>query len=172
MVKYNDFDMVVGNCLNLVQELESSRVKGVHFAPKPMYMGKTDVKSAFRILCLNRGSWIWLVMKACDPMIGQWKYFVDKCLPFGASISCALFQAFSDALKHIFEYLAKLRKRTTNYLDDFLFLAASRILCNALIQKFLDLCKRLNVPMSDEKTVWADVRVVFLGILLDGQNLT
>ena len=63
-----------------------------------IYAGKSNLKSVFRILGLSPKSWPWLVMKAQDPQTGQWKYFVDKCLPFGASISCALFQWFCNAL--------------------------------------------------------------------------
>ena len=40
------------------------------------------------------------MMKAEHPTTGQTFYFVDKCLPFGHCISCALFQKFSDALCH------------------------------------------------------------------------
>ena len=169
-VKYNDLDVAVDNCLDLLAELNAVKLPSGHWSSPPIYFGKTDIQSAFRILGLKRGSWIWLIMKAKDPASGEWQFFVDKCLPFRASISCALFQAFCDALKHIFEYLEKIKKCTTNYLDDFLFLAAMRILCNYLVNKFLELCQRLNVPMSEEKTVWASVRVVFLGILLDGEH--
>ena len=115
---------------------------------------------------------MWLVMKAQDPCTGEWCYFVDKCLPFGASISCALFQELSDALNHIFEYLAKVWKCSTNYLDDFLFIAAMKVLCDALVGIFLDMCKRLNIPIALDKTYWGVTRLVFLGILLDGENLT
>ena len=169
-VTYNDLDHAVNNCLNLLHEMESDREKGGRWSSPPViYFGKTDVQSTFCILGLNRRSWAWLIMKAKDPISGIVKYFVDKCLPFGASISCALFQAFSDALRHIFETLEKIRNRTTNYLDDFLFMALSRMLCNALISRFLDLCAHLNVPMSQEKTVWASTQVIFLGIMLDGK---
>ena len=62
-------------------------------------------------------------MKAQDPLTKEWRYFIDKWLPFGASISCALFQKFSDALCHIVEYHTNSNKKITNYLDDFLFIA-------------------------------------------------
>ena len=71
-------------------------------------LSKADMKSAFR----NLG-----ILKKQDPRDGKtWYYFVDKCLPFGAAISCAIFQAFSDAIA----YLVKWRtgKTVVNYLDD------------------------------------------------------
>ena len=110
-------------------------------------------------------------MKAQDPQTGHWKFFIDKCLPFGASISCALFQKFSDTLC----YLAEWRTNTphgllTNYLDDFLFLAMTILHRNWMIQSFLDLCDDIGVPIAKEKTEWACELIIFLGILLDGRN--
>ena len=110
-------------------------------------------------------------MKAEDPSSGQTKYFVDKCLPFGASISCAHFQRFSDALCHLTEHRLRVHKRITNYLDDFLFIARMLHKCNYMITQFLQLCEELGVPVSMDKTEWASDLMIFLGILLDGNNL-
>ena len=137
----------------------------------PIFTGKSDIKSAFRILGLSRNSWRWLVMKARDPLTGQWKFFVDKCLPFGASISCALFQKFSDALCFLIEFRVQMPNRITNYLDDFLFLARTLMKCNAMIQEFLALCEEVGVPIALEKTEWASDTIVFLGLLLDRRHL-
>ena len=133
----------------------------------PIYMGKTDVQSTFRVAPLFKASWAWLIMKAENPITGKIQYFVDKCLPFGASISCALFQEISDVLKFIIEFRTKSKKTVTNYLDDFLFLAYTLNRCNYLIAKFLKLCSEVGVPISEEKTEWATTRIVFLGMLLD-----
>ena len=143
-----------------------SQMKSVIFA------GKSDLKSAFRLLPISRDSWQWLVMKAQDPTTGTWKYFVDKCLPFGASISCSHFQRFSNALRHLAEERLKAKNRITNYIDDFLFLATSKTSCEAMIQGFLELCDELGIPVSMDKTEWSSERMVFLGILLDGKSLT
>ena len=89
-------------------------------------------------------------------------------MPFGASISCAHFQQFLNVLKHLVQYWTSMRS-INNYLDEFLFVAATLLLCNYLIQEFLDLCQELGVPIALDKTEWGSLRVVFLGILLDGQ---
>ena len=114
-----------------------------------------------------------MVLKAKDPRDGVYKYFIDKCLPFGASISCSQYRRFSNALRHIIEFQTGEKDAITNYLDDFLFLAILRHLCNELIQRFLDLCQELAIPVAIEKTEWAkpDSLIIFLGILLDGKNL-
>ena len=106
-------------------------------------------------------------MKAQDPLTGEWKYFIDKCLPFGSSISCSHFQRFSNALQHLIEWGAQAQGRVTNYLDNFLFIALSLLGCNYLINEFLKLCEDLNVPVLMEKTEWVSEFTIFLGILLD-----
>ena len=104
-------------------------------------------------------------MKAKCPFDGRWYYFVDKCLPFGSSISCAHFQAFSDAVAHIVSFRTK--KETVNYLDDFFFAALIRLLCNQQVQAFLDVCAEINFPVSFDKTFWGTTTLVFLGLLID-----
>ena len=108
------------------------------------------------------------MMKAHHPITHLLYYFIDKCLPFGSSISCAHFQLFSDALAAILE--AKMKVRVTNYLDDFLFMSISEYETNRLVGEFLLICERLGVPVSSEKTELATSCIVFLGILLDGKN--
>ena len=66
---------------------------------------------------LRRGSWKLLVLKAEQPVTGKIYYFVDKCLPFGASISCAIFQDFFNAVAYL--VLFNTNKPLVNYLDDY-----------------------------------------------------
>ena len=154
-VKYNDLDHAVGNCLKLLK-IEPDAV---------IWGGKTDLSSAFRVLPLKKGCWYLLIMKAKDPDTGKMWYFVDKCLPFGSSISCALFQCFSDALTHILNYDTHKVRLTvflpvTNYLDVFLFLPLMLLGCNQLITHFIVLCEKIGVPIAEDKTVWACLHLV------------
>ena len=61
------------------------------------------------------------------------------------------------------------RRSLTNYLDDFLFVTYTRALCNNMMKSFLDLCAKIGIPISKEKTEWADITIIFPGILLDGR---
>ena len=107
-------------------------------------------------------------MKAQHPVSKLWKYFIDKCLPFGSSISCAHFQLFSDALEHIVQ--EKLGLKVVNYLDDFLFINPQQELCDQMVREFLDICEQVHCPVSAEKTEWSSNLMILLGILLDGVN--
>ena len=158
-VKYNDIDFAV-----------ISSFKWGY--PGHCFYGKTDVQSAFRVLPLSPECFYLLLMKAESPLNGQTYWFVEKNLPFGHSISCSHFQRFSNAVKHIFEHRMGRRLMVTNYLDDFLFTANSRSLCNHLVRSFLLLCNEVGIPISQEKTEWARSNITFLGILLDGNTFT
>ena len=164
-VKYNDLDCATRFCLNI------SGLGTTGILPQPIYLAKSDLVSAFRMLPIKKSHWCWLVMKAEDPINGRMRYFVDKCLPFGASISCSHFQRFSNALKFLVEYITGKNFHVVNYLDDFLFIETSEQLCNSLVRSFLQLCEEIKLPVALDKTEWACERLVFLEILLDGKNL-
>ena len=141
-VKYHDLDDAVANCLHLAEEfnrfMEDLGLKADQMDQEEerpvIFMGKTDLSSAFRVLPLKIWCLCCLVFKAIDPRDGRMKYFMDKCLPFGASISCSHYQNFSDVLRYIMDYRAGGKGRAiTNYLDDFLFLALMRAMCNNMI---------------------------------------
>ena len=154
-VKYMDFDQAVLLCIQ---------------AGRGCFGGKSDMSAAFRNLAIRILDWMLLVMKAKNPITGETCYFVDKCLPFGAAISCALFQAFSDAVAFIVS--KKTGKKLVNYLDDFFFVALLKMLCNSQITEFLQTCDTINFPVSLEKTFWANTQIVFLGLLINTRTCT
>ena len=156
--RYKDLDHAIHNCLRM-------STKNL-----VIYYSKTDLKSAFRIVPCKPDNFCLLVMQMKHPRTNVVHYFMDKCLPFGASRSCALFQAFSDALKYLFEEITGNHYHVTNYLDDYLFYHESPERCNLMVSQFIQLCSRLNVPVSEEKTELAADKMVLLGILLDGAN--
>ena len=157
-VKYPSFDEAITRCMEELQLVENE-------TDTPIFIGKSDMRMAFRNLGLNRRSFKFLVMKARCPLDHNWYYFVDKCLPFGASISCALFQEFSNCIAHLMKF--RTDRQTVNYLDDYLFACYLRSLCDDQIKQFLSLCSEINFPVSLEKTEWASTRVTFLGLLID-----
>ena len=149
-VKYNDFDAAILRCLE----------EGRNCA-----LAKSDMKSAFRHLCLKVEDFCLLVFKAEDPETGEVKWFCDKTLPFRSSISCALFQEFSDCVAHLVKYRTK--KVTVNYLDDYLFCSILKSFCSQQVSIFLAVCQEINFPVSMEKTVWAASAMIFLGLLIN-----
>ena len=73
-------------------------------------------------------------------------------------------------MAHIFT--VRTGKPTDNYLDDFFFVALKKLLCDGLVQEFLELCKIINFPVSLDKTHLGVQVLVFLGILINTVSRT
>ena len=159
-VKYNDLDHAVRNTLRI---LKQSGARSVFYA-------KTDLKSAFCAAPLLPSQYFVTCLKVFHPITGKELYMIDKNLPFGSSKSCAIFQSFSEGLRHIIEGITGKKFHITNYLDDFLFIDWTAEACDQLVRTFLDVCEYIGFPVALEKTVWSTHRIVFLGILLHGYN--
>ena len=74
-VSYPDFCEAIKLCLR---------------AGKSCKLSKLDMKLAFRNLGILRSQWKYLVMMAQSPIDEIVYYFIDKCLPFGASLNLIL----------------------------------------------------------------------------------
>ena len=89
-------------------------------------------------------------------------------MPFGSSISCSHFQAFSDAIS--FLLYTKTGKENVNYLDDFLFIALLHWYCNHQIEVYMKICAEIRFPVALQKTCWGTTLISFLGMLLDTER--
>ena len=149
-VRYPDFSKAIKLCM---------------YEGKFCYIARSDMKSAFRNLGLLPEDYCWLLMKAKNPIDGKIYWFVDKCLPFGGSISCSHFQRFSNGVAHIVS--VKTGKDLVNYLDDFLFAALLKAICDGQVDIFLKVCGLIGFPVNMEKTFWGATTLTFLGMLID-----
>ena len=83
------------------------------------WMAKSDIKSAFRLLPVAPSDYELLGFQF------NGKFYYDKCLPMGCSISCSLFESFSTFLDFKVRQVAQ-SELVTHYLDDFLFVVPRR----------------------------------------------
>lgn len=138
----------------------------IALAGRGAYLAKTDIKSAFRLLPVSPGDFDRLGFSF------QGKFYFDKMLPFGSSISCALsdkFSSFLNWLTHKYSH----NNFNIHYLDDFLFCGSSYSSnCHHSFQTFRTICSDISVPISYEETVEPTYVLTFLGIELDSQNMT
>lgn len=124
-------------------------------------MGKMDIKSAFRLLPVHIDDFCLLGFRL------QGYYFVDKMLPMGCAISCALWEKFATFLEWLFKYLHP-ASYLHHYLDDFIFLGKSRsTLCVQTMSNFEKMCASIGVPLAEGKTVGPTLILVFLGLELN-----
>lgn len=136
----------------------------VHQEGQGSYLIKVDVKSAFRLLPIHPSDF---------PLLGmqfQQQYFVDKALPFGLSVSCALFEKFS----HFLEWCVKNDAGTNNlihYLDDFLGCAREHAVATHLLSTTLNTFQSLGVPVASEKVEGPETCLKYLGLTIDTQSM-
>ncbi len=123
------------------------------------YMAKTDIKKAFRLIPISPKQYHLLCIRWEDV------YFFDKTLPMGCRSSCKIFQSFSDALKFIAS--SKGIQWLINYLDDFLFVAATKQKCLEALRKFRAICAFIGVPLAIDKTFLPSQIMIFLGLEYD-----
>ena len=129
-------------------------------AGKSYRISRSDMKAAFRNLCLRREDFWLMIMMAKSPVDNKFYYFVDKCLAFGASISCSHFQRFSNCIAHIIR--VRMGRKNVNYLDDYLFCHLLKLLCDSQVEEFMAVCRHIGFPVNMEKTFWGTTRLVFL----------
>ena len=107
-----------------------------------------DIKAAFRLLPVYPGDFNLLGFKIDS------HYFIDKCMPMGCSISCSKFENFSTFLHWLTTTKESNSENLDHYLDDFFFAGkANSNDCQSLMTTFINICKKLQVPIADEKTV-------------------
>ena len=124
-------------------------------------VAKADLKDAFRIIPIHPVDYRLLGFK------WQNKYYYDKCLPMGCSLSCSIFESFSSSLEWILVNKLSV-PHISHILDDFIFFGpASSPICSRSLDTFFLLCQSLSIPVKSEKTVRPATTVVLHGIEVD-----
>lgn len=130
----------------------------------PVFLAKTDIKSAFRIIPIHPDDY---------PLLGftfDNKFYYDKVLPMGCASSCRIFSAFSTAIKWI--AVNKLGVQAmVHILDDFLLIVEGKNNCAQQLNRFLCFCDKAGIPWVIAKTFGPDQILPFIGITLDTLQL-
>ncbi|XP_033739602.1 uncharacterized protein LOC117326910 isoform X1 [Pecten maximus] len=131
-----------------------------YFGPGTL-LAKTDIENAFRILPISPNDYELLGMKIAG------KYYFDRVLPMGCSISCNLFEQLSTALHWAMENHFQ-AAGVVHVLDDFLFAGPPNSeKGRADLVSFLALCQRVGIPIKHSKTVQPTTTITFLGVEID-----
>lgn len=147
--KYSKFDDAVSIVLHLGQGA---------------YLGKIDIKHAFRICPVAPEQWPLL----CFQWLGE--FFADTRLPFGSRSSPFIFNTFAVALAWIVLNIGGLMF-LIHYLDDYFLANISKGSCKADMDTFLSFCSRLGVPIAQDKLEGPTTRLTYLGIEIDTVNM-
>ena len=123
-------------------------------------LAKVDIKSALRLLPVHPADRSLLAM--------QWNnsIYIDGCLPFGLRSAPKLFNIMADLLSWIGQHRGI--SQILHYLDDFLLIGPpSSPECQQNLNKFMQICTNLGVPLASEKMEGPATSLTFLGITLD-----
>ena len=108
----------------------SGAIQVIKTVGKGCFMGKTDIKNAFRIIPIHPDDYHVL------GMFWKGQYYYDKCMPMGCSSSCRTFELFSSALEWIARDKLKIN-HLDHILDDFFIVAPTYDLCQRQMTLFV-----------------------------------
>ena len=149
-VKYTRFD----EAIHMVQDMGHACL-----------LGKLDIKSAYRLLPVSPAEFDQLGFMFDD------KFYFDKAMPFGCSISCASWEKVSTFLEAIAKQQSPVGD-LKHYVDDFLFAGeAGTDNCLIIMEKFIFCCDQIGFPIASEKTVWPTTCIVYLGLEIDSMEM-
>ncbi|XP_048251513.1 uncharacterized protein LOC125379287 [Haliotis rufescens] len=128
---------------------------------KGALLAKFDIQSAFRIIPVHPSDFELLGIRF------EGEFYFDKCLPFGCSISCAIFETFSTFLQWCMQSHLPTRP-IMHYLDDFLTGGtAGTSHCSDNLNGCVNTLEQLGVPIAHDKTVGPTTKLTFLGLEID-----
>ena len=86
-------------------------------------------------------------------------------------MSCSTFEHFSTFLQWFVQEVHGLTN-LDYYLDDFFFAEMSHSVCSNSMFKFKNICKRLGVPIADEKREGPVTSMEYLGLTIDTESMS
>ena len=120
-------------------------------------LAKFDIESAYRIIPVHPND------RSLLGMVRKGQLYIDTVLPFGLRSAPKIFSAVADALQWILEQEGV---ETLHYLDDFLVYSEIDSGEGVPLQKALDQCSHLGVPIATHKTEGPSTTITFVGIEL------
>ena len=108
------------------------------------YRAKEDFRSAFHNVPMRYQDLSLLGIKV------QGKFFIDCALPFGASISCAIFEDISTLIHWIAEKRAG--QKFIHYLDDFFMVNRYSHVCVQTMNMLKQVCQDIQMLIVPEKS--------------------
>ena len=123
------------------------------------FMAKGDVKSAFKLAPMRYKD------LECLGIFFEKQFYIDLTMPFGSSISCAIFEDISSLIHWIFEQQTK--KQFLHYLDDYFMCDRTKNGCWLAYNGMQQVAANIGLPLSPDKLVPPTQCISFLGMGID-----
>lgn len=132
------------------------------------YIGKVDLKSAFRQLPVNSAD----LLKLGHKIYGQ--YVIDTRFPYGIRSACQVCQAMGTAVIFITDtkYLKPdLQNSIACFVDDYLCIKRYFLDCKIIFLTLLHVCNLLGIEVNQKKCVPPATTQILLGLRYDTINM-
>ena len=143
----------------------TNAVKMVCRLGKGCYMGKLDIKSAYRLIPIRPTDWSLLGFSWNN------EYYFHTTLPFGMRSSCHIWERYSTAAQWIVKHVL-LIPMVLHYVDDYFLASISASECRSNMDQIQGLFNELGLTIATEKTVGPVTKLIFLGISIDTIEMT
>ena len=125
---------------------------------KGCLMAKYDIRNAFRLIRVRVEDQHLLVM------LFQGKYYYELCLPFGLKSAPGLFELFATAIE-VFIHNSGV-ETVRHYIDDYITISFA-VSAQVDYDKVIEMFKKLNIELANEKLEKPSTRIEFLGLIID-----
>ena len=158
-----------GHAINDYATLEShiayqSVQDAVKLLSPSSYIGKIDLKSAYRLVSTNPAQHCLAGLKWKFKGHLDYTYLVDTRLPFGCRLSVEAFHRLSKAIQR---FMCKRGFKTIVYLDDWLVVGDSKEECTTAMRSLTALLRDLGFYIAYSKMEGPSKCLTFLGIEID-----
>ena len=155
-------------CLNQFVRVEHFKMEGLHLLPDLIQQGdwmmKLDLKDAYLQIPIHPNHQLLL------QFIWEEKHYRFQCLPFGLS---AVPRVFTKLLKPVVGFLRQIGLRIIIYLDDMLFMHASKEQLAAMAPLICRLFEALGLMVNMKKSLLTPTQIIeFLGFQISSCALT
>jgi hypothetical protein len=134
-----------------------------YFSPAG-FMAKIDLQAAYRSIPISPSDYELTGIRWKFHGNSEVSYLVDSRLPFGASMSCQIFQRISDAISRM---MARRNLAVVCYLDDMICVAETELECLSVFNTLIELLERLGLDINWGKVALPTQKIVFLGVHID-----
>ena len=152
-------------------QLDKQRFQSVDCAAKLVkpgwFVAKVDLKSAYRSVNISAHSQLVTGLKWY--LGGEWCYFYDTKLPFGARAAPGIFHRLTQAERRIMS--RKGLHNMVSYLDDFFICESSLDKCAETMRILIQLLRQLGFQVNWKKVVDPCQSLVFLGVQISSVDM-
>ena len=139
------------------------RIRACYARTGEVWMAKADVKAAYRTMPVRPEDWHLQGIKWDN------QYYIDLRMSFGCRSSVDQWLRFSDAMEWT---MARWGVHAVHYVDDFIFIAASREECEEQLRKFRAMCKAWGVVLKEQEDCGPAQQLLALGVHYDLHTMT